>query len=137
MDWVQRRFIGCTPSTCGKAGCQKQMFGVMIEDDYGCPHWFRFAVTHFGIHTAGNLFHALIAPLIRKYRRKGVRLIIWVDDVLVIVPNTCPTPFTCSGPPGCAACQRCKEAATGLDREFSEDLTELGFETNRKDVGAG
>jgi hypothetical protein len=55
----------------------------------------------------------------------------------VIVPNTCPTPFTCSGSPGCAACQRCKEEATGLDREFSEDLTELGFETNRKDIGAG
>lgn len=137
MDWVQRRFIGCTPGTCGKAGCQKQMFGVMIEDDHGCPHWFRFAVTHFGVRTAGNLFHSLIAPLIRKYRRMGVRLILWVDDVLVIVPNMCSTPFTCRGAPECAACQLCKETATGLDRDFSEDLAELGFETNKKDVGAG
>jgi hypothetical protein len=94
MDWVQRKFIGCTPGTCGKVGCQKQMFGVMIEDDHGCPHWLRFAVTHFGVRTAGNLFHGLIAPLIRKYRRMGVRLIVWVDDVLVIVPSTCPEPFT-------------------------------------------
>ena len=137
MDWVQRRFVGCTPGTCGKAGCQKQMFGVMIEDDHGCPHWFRFAVTHFGVRTAGNLFHSLIAPLIRKYRRMGVRLILWVDDVLVIVPNMCPTPFTCRGAPECTACQRCKETAAGLDRDFSEDLAELGFETNKKDVGAG
>ena len=76
MDWVQRRFIGCTPGTCGKAGCQKQMFGVMIEDDHGFPHWFRFAVAHFGVRTAGNLFHSLIALLIRKYRRMGVRLIV-------------------------------------------------------------
>ena len=94
-------------------------------------------MTHFGVLTAGNLFHSLIAPLIRKYRRMGVRLILWVDDVLVIVPNMCSTPFTCRGAPECAACQRCKETATGLDRDFSEDLAELGFETNKKDVGAG
>lgn len=127
--------LGCTLDTCGKAGCQKQMFGIQIDGDQGHTHWFRFAVAHFGVKTAGNLFHTLIAPLIRKYRRKGVRLIIWVDDVLVILPNTCPTPFTCLGAPACAACLLCKEAATVLDKEFSEDLTELGFETNRKDVG--
>ena len=113
------------------------MFGVMIEDDHGFPHWFRFAVAHFGVRTAGNLFHSLIVPLIRKYRRMGVRLIVWVDDVLVIVPSTFPAPFTCRGAPECAACQLCKDTATGLDRDFSEDLAELGFETNKKDVGAG
>jgi len=30
-----------------------------------------------------------------------------------------------------------QEAATVLDREFSEDLADLGFETKRKDVGPG
>ena len=56
---------------------------------------------------------------------------------MVIVPSTCPTPFTCRGAPECAACQLCKDTVTGLDRDFSGDLAELGFETNKKDVGAG
>ncbi len=131
MQW---RFIGRTSETCDKTRCQKQMYGVMMDDDFGCPHYFRFSVTHFGVRTDGNLFHALIAPLIRKYRSKGVCLIVWVDDVLIIVPNTCVTPFTCLGVPRCAVCQSCKEEATALDVEFSEDLAELGFETNKKDV---
>ncbi len=106
----------------------------MLDDDFACSHYFRFSVTNFGVRTAGNLFHALIAPLIRKYHSKGVRLIVWVGDVLIIVTNTCVTPFTCLGAPRCAVCQACKEADTVLDAEFSEDLAELGFETNKKDV---
>ncbi len=111
---------------------------IQLDYDEGFPHFFRFAVAHFGVRTTGNLFHALrlISPLVRKYRRKGVRLILWVDDVLIIVPNTCSTPFTCPGSPDCAECQTCKEVVMTLDEEFSQDLTELGFETNKKDVRA-
>ena len=136
MEWVVR-FVGCTPDTCSKTCCQKQMFGIILEDDYGCPHWFRFTVTHFGVRTSGNLFHVLVAPLIRNYLRKGVRLIILVDDVLIIVPTACPTPFTCPDSPTYTEFQQCKETVVFLDGEFSEDLLELGFETNKKDVGPG
>ena len=70
MDLVQWRFIGCTSDTCDKTGCQKQMYGVMLTDDFGCPHYFRFSVTRFGVRTTVNLFHALIVSLIRKYRTR-------------------------------------------------------------------
>ena len=132
VQWVQRKFLGCTPDTCARVGCQKCMFGIVMDDEDGVLHYFRFSVAHFGIRTAGNLFHALVTPLVRKYRRKGVRLIIWVDDVLIIVPTTCTRPFQCGGASQCAACQECKDKATALDAEFSEDLRQLGFETNKK-----
>jgi hypothetical protein len=92
-----------------RVGCQKCMFGIVMDDDEGVLHYFRFSVTHFGIRTAGNLFHALVTPLIRKYRRKGVCLIIWVDDVLIIVPTTYTRPLQCGGGPQCEACQSWKE----------------------------
>lgn len=136
VQWVQRKFLGCTPHTCARVGCQKCMFGIVMDDEDGVLHYFRFSVAHFGIRTAGNLFHALVTPLVRKYRRKGVRLIIWVDDVLIIVPTTCTKPFQCGGAPHCTACQKCKEKATALDAEFSEDLRQLGFETNKKGFSA-
>jgi hypothetical protein len=135
-QWVQRKFLGCTPDTCARFGLQKCMFGIVMDDENGVLHYFRFSVAHFGIRTAGNLFHALVTPLVRKYRRKGVRLIIWVDDVLIIVPTTCTKPFQCGGAPQCTACQECKEKATALDTEFSEDLRQLGFETNKKGFSA-
>ncbi len=57
VQWVQRKFLGYTPDTCARVGCQKCMFGIVMDDDEGVLHYFRFSVSHFGIRTTGNLFH--------------------------------------------------------------------------------
>ena len=131
--WTQRTFVGCKPGVnCAGAGCQKQMFGIQLDSEF-----FRFSVAHFGIRTSGNAWHALIAPLLRKWRNSGrADIILWVDDVCIIVHSHCPDPRTCGGPDACPACWECKARAEALDREFSRDIRELGFETNRKDVRA-
>jgi hypothetical protein len=130
--WRQRRFVGCKPGVnCRKVGCQKQMFGVELDGVY-----FRFAVAHFGVRTAGNAFAALIGPLIRKWRAAGTKILLWVDDLCVVVPSTCPNPTSCGGVPTCSHCQACYERAVALDAEFTAEIAALGFETNRKDVGA-
>jgi hypothetical protein len=44
VQWAQRKFLGCTPDTCARVGCQKCMFGVVMDDDEGVLHYFRFSV---------------------------------------------------------------------------------------------
>jgi len=122
--WRQARFVGCQPGqNCNPTTCQKQLFG------------FRFAVAHFGIKTSGNAFHALLSPLIRHWKiTHNVRIILWVDDIYVIVPNFCQQQDTCGGADTCEECARCKTRAWELDKQFTKDIKALGSETNRKDV---
>lgn len=131
--WAQRTFVGCKPGlNCAGAGCQKQLFGIELDSEF-----FRFSVCHFGIRTSGNAWHALIAPLLRKWRDSGrADIILWVDDICVIVHNRCAIPRTCGGHDVCPACAECRNRARALDKEFSRDIRELGFQTNRKDVEA-
>ena len=132
-QWTRRTFVGCKPGmNCRGTGCQKQLFGIELDGEY-----FRFSVAHFGIKTAGNAWHALLAPLLRKWRNKGnVYIILWVDDVCVIVPNRCLDPRLCGGPDSCPLCAECRGRARALDEEFTAEIKALGFQTNRKDVGA-
>ena len=130
--WARRKFVGCKPGVnCKGVGCQKQAFGIEL-DGVHC----RFAVCHFGIRTSGNAWSALIAPLIREWRDSGARIILWVDDICVIVPSDCPDPSTCGGPDSCRYCADCKARTERLDKKFTEDIRALGFETNRKDLPA-
>jgi len=92
-------------------------------------------VAHFGIKTSGNAFHALLSPLIRHWKiTHNVRIILWVDDIYVIVPNFCQQQDTCGGADTCEECARCKTRAWELDKQFTKDIKALGSETNRKDV---
>ena len=129
--WRQARFVGCLPGqNCIPTTCQKQLFGLELDGQY-----FRFAVAHFGIKTSGNAFHALLSPLIRHWQiTHNVQIILWVDDICVIVLNLCQQQDTCGGVDTCEECARCMTRAWELDAQFSKDIEALGFETNRKDV---
>jgi len=130
-SWRQARFVGCRPGrNCNPNTCQKQLFGLELDGQY-----FRFAVAHFGIKPSGNAFHALLSPLIRHWQiNYDVRIILWVDDICVIVPNMCTEQDTCGGADKCPECSRYKHRAWKLDAQFTKDIKALEFETNRKDV---
>jgi len=71
---------------------KKQLFGLELDQ---C---FRFAVLHFGIKTSGNAFHALLSQLIKHWQMTyDVRIILWIDDICVIVPDICTEQDTCGG----------------------------------------
>ena len=96
---------------------------------------FSVSVAHFGIKTSGNAFHALLSPLIRHWQiTHNLRIILWVDDICVIVLNLYQQQDTCGGVDTCEECARCKTRAWELDAQFNKDMKALGFETNRKDV---
>ena len=63
-----------------------------------------------------------------------MRIILWVDDICVVVPNMCTEQDACGGADKCPECSRCKLRAWELDARFTKDMKALGFETNRKDV---
>jgi len=130
-SWRQARFVGCRPGqNCNPTTCQEQLFGLELDGQY-----FRFAVAHFGIKTSGNAFHALLSPLIRHWQiTYDVRIILWVDDICVIVPNICTEQDTCGGADNCPECSCCKLKAWELDAQFTKDIKALGFKTNQKDV---
>jgi len=72
---------------------------------------------------------ALLSPLIRYWQiRYDVRIILWVDDICVVVSNTCANQDICGK---CTECPRCKIRAWELD---TKDIKALGLETNHKDV---
>jgi len=97
--------------------------------------YFRFAVAHFGIKTSGNAFHALLSPLIRHWQiTHNVQIILWVDDICLIVLNLCQQQDTCGGADTCEEFARCKTRAWELDEQFTKDIKGLGFETHHKDV---
>ena len=115
----------CNPNTC-----QKQLFGPELDRQY-----FRFAVDHFGIKTSGNAFHALLSPLIRHWQiTHEVRIILWVDDICVIVPNMRQAGYLwwCRQMPRVLTTQKIR--AWELEAQFTKDIKALGFETNRIDV---
>lgn len=64
----------------------------------------------------------------------NVRIIWWVDDICIIVPNACSDQDTCGGTGKCTECPCCKNRAWDLEAQFTKDIKALGFETNRKDV---
>ena len=86
---------------CKITGCQKQLFGVELDGDE--------------VKTAGNVWHALLAP-------------VRVDDIFGIVPNKCPDPGVCGGPDSCPQCAECRAKAQALHAEFALEIKSLGFQ---------
>ena len=125
----RRYFNVCRPGLNCRGACQKQSFGIQMEGEL-----FRFAVCPFGVRSSGNVWAELLAPLIAKYRARGISIIIWVDDLLALTTNQCQRQETCGGRNECPECASCWAAARGLEAEFEEDLKQLGFETNSKNV---
>ena len=126
----KRRFFNvCAPGVNCKGSCQPQFYGIELDGVR-----FRYTVCPFGVRTSGNMWADLIAPVIAKYRSRGHRVIIWVDDVLVLTVNECTQQDSCGGNGTCTTCTACWQASTALEAEFQADLDSLGFETNTKNV---
>ena len=126
----KRRFFNvCAPGVNCRGSCQPQFYGIELDGVR-----FRYTVCPFGVRTSGNMWADLIAPVIAKYRSRGHRVIIWVDDVLVLTVNECTQQDSCGGKDACPTCTECWRASTALEAEFQADLDSLGFETNTKNV---
>jgi len=105
----------------------KAIVGLELDGQY-----FRFAVAHFGIKTSGNAFHAPLSSLIWHWQiTYDVRIILWVDDICVIVPNICTEQDTCGGADNCPECSRSKMRAWELDAQFTKVIKALRFETTQ------
>ena len=84
--------IGCVPEPYGclgeesrcKGGCDKDRMGFFWRHDW------VFQSPAFGMRVSSNALSMLTAPFVRRYRKEGVRLILWVDDLQIIVLNPHP-----------------------------------------------
>ena len=88
-------------------------------------------------------------PFVRRFRKRGIRLILWIDDLLVIVLNPHPKAHggagsdldsfldgvECGGLTSCPLCQKSYMAALDLQSEIKRNFHDLGWFTNEKDVG--
>ena len=142
-EWI----IGCLvrDGTC-TGGCDKDRLGFTWHTYY------RMNSVPFGMKVSGNGLEVLTDAFLRKWRRKGVRIIIWVDDIAVITPSVhCPRYYPnappsaqsdfadidtpCGGLQSCPACQEGFLHASTLRAAFLSDIRELGWLTNEKDSG--
>ena len=142
-EWI----IGCSvrDGTC-TGGCDKDRLGFFWKGAF-----YRMNAPPFGMKVSGNGLEVLTSAFLRKWKRKGIRFIIWVDDVAIIIPSIhCPhtspaAPSSCSdltdldtpcpGAPACTACQTGFERASNLRAAFLADIKALGWLTNEKDSG--
>ena len=51
----------------------------------GCPQFYVFTVFSFGLSTACYVFTKLLRPIIRHWRGRGLKAIIYLDDGIVVV----------------------------------------------------
>ncbi len=140
--------MGCSTrdGTC-RGGCDKDRLGFVWKGRL------RMNCSPFGGKVSGNALKVLTDAWGRKWRRKGVRLIIWVDDLCIIVPNPHNKPagrwydarapaadrsdifVDCEGPAACATCLASYKTACALRDEIVHELGRLGWLTNEKDSG--
>ena len=114
-SWRQVRFVRCRlGQNCNRTTCHKKLFELELDGQY-----FLFTDAHFGIKTSGNAFHAVLSSLIRNWKiTYNARIILWVDDICVIVPNICTEQDTCGGADDCPECSRGKLRAWEPDAQF-------------------
>jgi hypothetical protein len=149
-EWI----IGCSvrDGSC-LGGCDKDRLGFSWRDTY-----YRMNAVPFGMKVSGNGLEVLTSAFLRKWRRKGFRFLIWVDDIAAIVPSVhsiahgrttaaqpSAQPSSCSdvsdidtpcvGFPACPACAAGFEHVSVLRAAFLADIRELGWLTNEKDSG--
>ena len=72
----------------------------------------------FGVRSSGNIWAELLAPIIAKYRGRGIRAIVWVDDVMLLTLNRCGEQDACAGAGECPACTECRDKALALEIKF-------------------
>ena len=86
--------------------------GFHWEFKSGKIRYFQFTVLPFGLCSAGYVFTKLLRPFVKRWRGKGMKAIVYLDD-------------------GVAA-QKDKERAKLAGRIIESDLTSAGFFINRK-----
>ena len=57
-----------------------QYLGFSWEDAVGGIHFYMFRVLPFGLSTACFVFTKLLRPLVKHWRSKGIRAVIYIDD---------------------------------------------------------
>ena len=84
--------MGCVPEPYGllgedarcKGGCDKDRMG------YYWRQYFVFHIPPFGMRVRSNALGMLMEPFIRRWQKRCIRLIVWIDDLLVVVLNPPP-----------------------------------------------
>jgi hypothetical protein len=128
-DGFTYRHVGCSPDDC-TLNCSKCMLGFRWREQY-----FAFNCPMFGGKVSGNILDALLAPVDRWVRAKGIPMLRWVDDYILALP---PLPEHrhdtrgCGGIPACWICQQTYQRALVLQSEFLQLLADLGFTFNDK-----
>ena len=79
-------------------------------DTEGNPQFYVFVVLPFGLSTACYVFTKLLRPLVRHWRGRGLKAIIYLDDGIVAVKG--------------------KDVATGESKHVKHDLESAGFVIN-------
>ena len=65
--------------------CEHQKYLGFRWDTEGCPQFYVFIVLPFGLSTAYYIFTKLLRPMIRQWRGRGLKAIIYLDDGIVAV----------------------------------------------------
>jgi hypothetical protein len=73
-------FIGCTPEGC-LGMCSKSLLGIKWRGQY-----LRYAAPAFGGKHSGCILYVLLLPYLRHLREKGIQILLWVDDLLCVLP---------------------------------------------------
>ena len=121
--------VGCEPDNCS-LGCSKCLLGFRWRNNY-----FVFNAPMFGGKVSGNILDALLAPIDRWVRCKGIPMLRWVDDYCLCVP---PRPeyrhdtSHCGGFGSCFMCDDTHKRALKLQNQFYALLEQLGFTFNDK-----
>ena len=153
LDGSPEYIVGCSTrdGSC-QGGCDKDRLGFV----WGTP--FCLNAPPFGMTVSGNALEILTSPLVRRWARKGLRIILWIDDLCCIVRNPHaavghPTWFLlppgsalsssdfqlafveCCGLQSCSACQSSFARACDLRAAFLSEIRDLGWRTNEKESG--
>eukprot|EP00961_Rhodomonas_salina_P293540 3933841-Rhodomonas_salina.1 len=128
--------MGCTPDDC-RGGCDKDRIAVCWKG-----YW-RFNSPPFGVKVAGCPLSILTSAFARRWRRKGIYMLIWIDDI--ICAYSCEQHASksdidnlleeCGGLQSCCICQRNFIKATELQQQIKQELHDLGWQTNEKSSG--
>ena len=90
--------------------CEHQKYLGFRWDTRGCPKFYVFTVLPFGLSTACYVFTKLLRPMIRHWRGRGLKAIIYLDDGIVAVKG--------------------KDMALEESRHVKQDLESAGFVIN-------
>ena len=81
-DGSPEHVMGCSvrDGTC-RGGCDKDRLGFI----WGTPY--RMNAPPFGMTVSSNALEVLTSAFVRRWTRRGCRIVVWVDDLLFLLPN--------------------------------------------------